>query len=162
MKIRPAIAKDAPQITEIYNRYVLNTTSTFETQAVSVADMQQRIQEKIVKYDWLVGEFEQEIIGYAYYGSFRARAAYDRTVESTIYLTPNRTGQGFGRPLYRRLIESARWRGFRELIGIIALPNPGSIALHQKLGFVEVGVLKQVGYKFEQYLDVGIWQLSVA
>jgi phosphinothricin acetyltransferase len=161
MHIRPVTAHDAEQIAEIYNWYVLNTIISFETEAVSPADMRARIAEKRLKYDWLVAEENQAIIGYAYYGPFRPRAAYYHTVESTIYLKQNSMGRGLGRALYGRLIESAKDHGFRSLIGVISLPNPQSLALHQKLGFVEVGVLKQVGYKFGDYIDVALWQLSV-
>ncbi len=161
MNIRQATEEDAGVIAEIYNWYILNTIITFETDPVSPEEMKKRIQEKIIKHDWLVGELNQEIIGYAYYGSFRARAAYNHTVESTIYLSQKSIGKGFGKVLYSNLIKSAKGRGFRELIGIIALPNPESIALHKKIGFEEVGVLRNVGYKFERYIDVGIWQMSV-
>lgn len=161
MKIRPVKDKDIAQITDIYNGYILNTTVTFELAAISALEMQQRVRAKTEKYDWLVGEVNQTIIGYAYYGAFHARAAYSHTVETTIYLAQAYRRKGHGESLYRELMRSARERGFRELIGVIALPNPGSIALHQKLGFEEVGILKKVGYKFEQYLDVTIWQKSL-
>jgi phosphinothricin acetyltransferase len=82
-------------------------------------------------------------------------------VESRIYLPLKNIGHGFGKVLYSNLIDSAKKHGFLEMIGYIALPNPGSIALHQKMGFHEVGVLKNVGYKFEKFLNVGIWQLSL-
>ncbi|TVQ17490.1 MAG: N-acetyltransferase family protein [Leptolyngbya sp. DLM2.Bin15] len=161
MTIRPITDDDSVAITDIYNWYILNTTITFELETISSLAMQQRIQEKLVHHDWLVGEVNHEIIGYAYYGAFRARPAYSHTVESTIYLAHDRLGQGLGTLLYRELIHSAAVRGFREMIGIIALPNQGSIKLHQKLGFEETGVLKQVGYKFDRYIDVGIWQKSL-
>ncbi|MGE0682538.1 MAG: N-acetyltransferase family protein [Candidatus Binatia bacterium] len=162
MRIRRAMAEDAERLAEIYNWYILNTIITFETDVVSPQEMEKRLQEKITTHDWLVGEVNQELIGYAYYGSFRTRAAYNHTVESTIYLSQESLGKGFGRILYANLIESVKGCGFREVIGVIALPNPQSIALHQAMGFAEVGVLKGVGYKFERYIDVGIWQLSVA
>ena len=161
MQIRPVIEQDAEQIAAIYNWYILNTIISFETEAVSPADMRARIQEKQQKYDWLVAEENDELLGYAYYGAFRARAAYHHTVEATIYLAKQGMGRGLGRQLYSRLIESASDHGFRSLIGVISLPNPASLALHQKLGFVEVGVLKQVGYKFGDYIDVALWQLSI-
>jgi L-amino acid N-acyltransferase YncA len=161
MNIRRATANDAEKIVEIYNWYVLNTIITFETEVVSPLDMETRIGEKLEKYSWLVGELEQTIVGYAYYGSFRSRAAYNHTVESSIYLAPDSFGKGFGTALYRELIESAERQGFREIIGVIALPNVPSVALHQKLGFEDIGVLKNVGYKFDQYIDVGVWQLSI-
>jgi L-amino acid N-acyltransferase YncA len=162
MYLRQATARDAERIAEIYNWYVLNTIITFETDVVSPQEMTKRVQEKIIEHDWLVGEANQEVIGYAYYGPFRPRAAYHDTVESTIYLSQESVGKGFGRALYAKLIESIRGRGFREVIGVVALPNPQSIALHKAMGFAEVGVLKRVGYKFERYIDVGLWQLSIA
>jgi L-amino acid N-acyltransferase YncA len=162
MHIRRATAGDAERIAEIYNWYILNAINTFETEVVSPQEMTKRIQEKLLKHDWLVGEVNQEVIGYAYYGPFRPRAAYHHTVESTIYLAQNSTGLGFGRTLYVQLLESLRSRGFREVVGVIALPNPRSIALHKAIGFTQVGMLKRVGYKFERYIDVGFWQLSVA
>ncbi len=161
MLIRPATIADASTITAIYNWYVLNTIISFEVSAVSIDEMKVRIQEKLDHYDWLVGEIDQEIIGYAYYGAFRPRQAYHHTVESTIYVAQKWTGQGYGKALYQRLIESASEHGFREMVGIIALPNPSSIALHEKLEFKEVGVNKGIGYKFERFIDVGMWQLSL-
>jgi len=162
MQIRRATTEDAARIAEIYNWYILNTTITFETEVVSPQEMTKRIQEKLTHHDWLVGEVNQEVIGYAYYGPFRTRAAYSHTVESTIYLSQESMGKGFGRILYAKLLESIKRHGFREVIGVIALPNPQSLALHRALGFTEVGVLKGVGYKFERYIDVGVWQLSEA
>lgn len=152
---------DAERIAEIYNWYVLHTVVTFETTAVTPTEMQQRIREKLADYDWIVGEREEQIIGYAYYGAFRARAAYRQTVESTVYLSPEAIGKGFGKSLYAALLESATRRDVREVIGVIALPNPASIALHRTLGFDEVGVLRGVGCKFGQYIDVGLWQRSL-
>lgn len=161
MNIRQVKDDDIARITEIYNWYILNTTITFETEAISLLEMKRRVQDKIANYDWLVGEFNQEIIGYAYYGSFRSRPAYNHTVELTVYLAQESVGKGFGKSLYSELIQSAEEHGFRELIGVIALPNPKSTMLHQKLGFEEIGVLKKVGYKFDEYIDVGIWQKSI-
>jgi L-amino acid N-acyltransferase YncA len=162
MYMRRVTTEDAERIAEIYNWYILNTIITFETDVVSPQEMKKRIQEKIIQHDWLVGEANQEVIGYAYYGPFRPRSAYHDTVESTIYVSPASVGKGFGRALYVQLLESVRSRGFREVGGVIALPNLQSIALHKAIEFAEVGVLKKVGYKFERYIDVGLWQLSVA
>jgi len=162
MNIRPATITDASAITEIYNWYVSNTIISFELEPVSIEEMAARIQDKLEHYEWLVGEINNKIIGYAYYGAFRPREAYHHTVESTIYIAQKWAGQGYGKTLYKRLIKSAKNQGFREMIGIIALPNPDSITLHEKLGFKRVGVNKDVGRKFGRYIDVGIWQLSLA
>ena len=161
MRIRRATADDAARIAEIYNWYIRHTIITFETEAVSSQDMMYRMQEKLRTHDWLVGEVNQTICGYAYYGPFRTRAAYQHTIESTIYLSQESIGHGFGKVLYTHLLESARNRGFREVVGVIALPNPQSLALHRNVGFCEVGVLKNVGCKFGRYIDVALWQMSV-
>lgn len=161
MNIRQVVDADAPSMVAIYNWYVEHTIITFETQAVSVEEMQARIADKLVKHDWIVGELDGELVGYAYYGTFRPRHAYAHTVESTVYLAQQHVGKGYGRKLYTELIASAQARGYRELIGIIALPNPASILLHRRVGFEEVGILKQAGYKLGRYIDVAIWQKSV-
>jgi L-amino acid N-acyltransferase YncA len=159
--IRQATEKDAPRIAEIYNHYVLNTTVTFEVAAIGLGEMEGRIREKLVKYNWLVGVEEGRIIGYSHYGSFRPRAAYNHTVESTIILDKDEKGRGYGSALYRELIESAAGRGFKEMIAVIALPNEESLKVHRKMGFKESGVLHNVGYKHDRYLDIGIWQKSL-
>jgi phosphinothricin acetyltransferase len=156
--IRRADACDAQSISEIYNRYILNTTATFETEAIDQLEMRRRILEKVTEYDWLVAEDDRGIVGYAYYGVFRPRPAYAHTVESTIYLAEGSVGKGLGTLLYSNLIDSANEKGFRELIGVIALPNEASVRLHAKLGFREVGRLEGVGRKFERYIDVALWQ----
>jgi L-amino acid N-acyltransferase YncA len=161
MNVRQATEADAAIIAEMYNWYILNTIITFETDAVSPDEMKERIYDKLTRYDWIVGELHHEIIGYAYYGPFRPRAAYHHTVESTIYLSQTSISKGFGKVLYANLVESAKSRGFREVIGVIALPNPPSITLHREIGFKEVGVLRSVGYKFGRYIDVGLWQRSL-
>jgi len=161
LNIRQATERDAESVVDLYNWYLVNTVVTFETVAVSADQMRQRIQENLERYDWLVGEHDGRVVGYAYYGSFRTRAAYDHTVETTIYLAPDAAGKGFGRKLYTALLESAVRKGFREAIGVIALPNPASLALHALLGFHEVGVMPGVGYKFGEYVDVGFWQRSL-
>jgi len=158
MNIRRATIDDALAIVEIYNWYILKTTITFETDVVTDEIMRNRISEKLMTYDWLIGEVDKKIIGYAYYGSFRPRTAYKHTVESTIYLSQDAQGKGFGKLLYTRLIESIQEHGFREIIGVISLPNPESIRLHEKMGFAKIGILKNIGYKFDNYIDVVIWQ----
>ena len=87
-----------------------------------------------------------------------ARAAYRHTVESSVCLSPDAIGKGLGKLLYSAAIASATEKGFCEMIGVIALPNAASVALHRTLGFQEVGVLRSVGHKFDRYIDTGIWQ----
>jgi phosphinothricin acetyltransferase len=160
--IRQAVESDANEIVRIYNWYIRNTTVSFEHEPVEQHEMQQRILDKLTNYDWLIAESDGEIVGYAYYGNFRPRLAYSHTVESTIYLTQSCIGRGWGTQLYSRLIQSASKKGFREMLGVIALPNDASVRLHLKLGFHDAGKLERVGYKFGKYIDVGIWQLPIA
>lgn len=159
--IRRATPEDAAGIAAIYNGYVETTIISFETAPVSVEEMGRRIQDRLASYDWLVAERQGQLIGYAYYGQFRARAAYDHVVESTVYIAKDAVGQGVGRRLYADIIESAQAKGFREILGVIALPNDASEQLHARMGFVLVGRLPRVGYKFGRYIDVSFWQWSL-
>ena len=159
--IRQAEERDAGQIADIYNHYITNTTITFETESVSIDDMRARIRGKIEKYDWLVAEDGGAIVGYAYYGEFRARAAYHHTVESTVYVAESMMRRGIGAALYDRLLASAGNKGFREMIAVIALPNEGSVTLHDKKGFEKVGVFSGIGRKFGNFIDVIFMQKSL-
>jgi L-amino acid N-acyltransferase YncA len=159
ISIRNVAAQDAAQICDIYNHYVRNTVITFEQQPVSVPEMQERIASYASAYAWLVAERDGQVLGYAYATRWRARAAYDHTVESTIYVADAARGSGVGRPLYMALLDALRQRSIHAVVGCIALPNPGSIALHEKCGFEKVAHFPQVGRKFDQWIDVGFWQV---
>jgi L-amino acid N-acyltransferase YncA len=156
--IRAVETTDARRIAEIYNRYVVNSTVTFETEPVSEAEMEGRIGRIRKDHDWLVCEEAGRVAGYAYCGPFRERAAYRTTVESTVYVTQESQGRGIGTQLYVELIDRAAARGFREMLGVIALPNEPSVWLHERLGFRRMGHLERVGNKFGQWIDIGIWQ----
>lgn len=157
--IRLATTQDAAAICQIYNPYILNTVISFETEAVSVEEMVQRIEDVLAEFPWLVYEEQGRILGYAYAGKWRARKAYQHSVESSVYIAQDSGGKGIGTLLYQRLIDELSKQSVHAVFGGIALPNPGSVALHEKLGFVKVGHLPQVGRKFDQWLDVGYWQL---
>lgn len=162
MQIRPAILADAQAIADIYNPYIRDTVITFEYDEVTAADMAARIEKVQKNFDWLVLEDAAgKLLGYAYYGKFRERKAYDGTVETSIYFAAEATGRGLGRQLYQALIEAIRVRGFREVIGCLALPNEASVALHDRLDFKKVGHLPGAGFKFGRYVDIGFWQLSL-
>ncbi|MDB5797388.1 MAG: phosphinothricin acetyltransferase [Paucimonas sp.] len=158
VSIRPVVQADAQAICDIYNHYILHTAITFEQQALGPEAMAQRIADTTRDYPWLVAEREGRLAGYAYATRWRTRAAYDQTVESTIYLAPGASGQGLGRTLYQALLDALRQAGMHAVVGCIALPNPGSIALHEKCGFTHAGHFPQVGRKFDQWVDVGFWQ----
>ena len=158
--IRPATLDDAPAIARIYNHYVLNTTVTFEEVSVSDADMAGRVDSvQSANLPWLVIEEAGEVLGCAYAGKWNARSAYKRTVESTIYLANAATGRGLGSRLYTALFDVLRAQGMHVVLGVIALPNDASIALHERFGFKMVGRFSEVGFKFDRWVDVGYWQL---
>jgi len=158
--IRPATATDAAAIAEIYNHYVLHTVVTFEEETVSTEEMRTRIVEtQEASYPWLVYEKDGQVEGYAYASKWRARRSYRYCVETTVYLDQKRLGGGRGSQLYGRMLPMLKSAGFHVAVGVIALPNQGSVALHEKFGFTQAAHYQQVGWKFEQWIDVGSWQL---
>ena len=159
-RIRSAEARDAAAIAAIYNHYVLNTTVSFETEAVSEDVMAGRIAEVLgIPLPWLVLERDNTLLGYAYATRWKPRQAYRFSVESSVYLRPDAIGQGSGGRLYSALIEALKPLGLHSSLGGIALPNEASIALHEKLGFRKVGQLHEIGFKQDRWIDVGYWQL---
>jgi len=162
IEIRPATSADAARIVAIYNRYIIDTTISFEEQPVQEAEMAGRIRDVVdAGLPWLVALHEGELVGYAYATTWRARPAYRFSVESTVYLADGASGRGWGALLYGRLIDRLRAAGVRTVIAGIAQPNARSVALHERLGFRKVAHFADVGYKFERWVDVGYWQLSL-
>lgn len=157
--IREARREDAAAIVEIYNHFILHTVVTFEEEAITAEEMAGRMAEVRAKFPWLVVEVDGRVLGYAYASAWKSRCAYRHSVESTIYLHPEATGQGHGFPLYSELLDRLRELGLHAVIGGIALPNPGSVALHEKCGFRKVGEFVEVGYKFGGWINVGYWEL---
>ncbi len=157
--IRSATAADAAAITAIYNHYILHTPVTFEEEAITAEEMAGRMAEVQQAYNWFVAEQDGKVLGYAYAGKWKSRCAYRYTVESTVYLDKDAVGRGLGTQLYRVLLADLRQRRIHNVIGGIALPNAGSVALHEKLGFQKIGQFKEVGWKFDQWIDVGYWEL---
>jgi L-amino acid N-acyltransferase YncA len=156
--LRPVHLSDAPAIARLYQHYVTTTTISFETEPPSESEIAARIQKITARHSWLVYESNDTLLGYAYTSTFRERRAYQATVESTIYLDQAAIGQGIGRALYQALLNDAAAKQYREVLGVIALPNELSVKLHEKLGFVKVAHLEKIGYKFDRWIDVGIWQ----
>jgi L-amino acid N-acyltransferase YncA len=156
--IRPVQGSDAAAVARIYQYYVTQTTISFETEPPSADEIAARIRKVIAKHSWLVYESEDTLLGYAYTSTFRERRAYQSTVESTIYLDRAAIGRGIGRVLYQALLDDAATKGYREALGVIALPNDLSVRLHEKLGFVKVAQLEKIGNKFDRWIDVGVWQ----
>ncbi|TFW16057.1 N-acetyltransferase family protein [Massilia arenosa] len=158
--IRTATVADAPALAAIYNHYIRETTITFEEEPLMPDEMARRIESvQASGLSWLVSEVDGAIAGYAYATKWRERSAYRFSVESTVYVAPERQGQGLGRALYDQLLAALKDRGVHTVIGGIAQPNEGSVALHEKMGFRKVAMFEQVGQKFGRWIDVGYWQL---
>ena len=157
--LRSCTVDDAVRICDIYNHYVLETVITFEESVVSPTEMAQRILDVTSRLPWLVWERDSEILGYAYASPWKVRSAYKNSVESTVYLAPTATGQGIGTKLYAALIADLRRRGLHCVVGGAALPNPASIALHEKMGFVKVAQFQEIGFKHGRWVDVAYWEL---
>jgi L-amino acid N-acyltransferase YncA len=157
--IRDCLPSDASQVCQIYNHYVRETVITFEDVPVVESDMAQRISEVTERLPWLVWEQSGSIVGYAYATPWKARSGYRFSVESTVYLAQAFAGRGIGTQLYQALIDDLRSREVHCAVGGIALPNPASIALHEKLGFSKIGEFKEIGWKFGKWVDVGYWEL---
>ena len=152
--IRNVNATDTQAIAHIYNHYVLNTNISFETQAVTTADMLHRITSISAQYPYLVYEHEGHVVGYCYAHQWKERAAYSKTLETTIYIDKDVRHQGLGRIMVKLLIDLCRNEGYRALIACITQGNEASIKMHESLGFKQVSEFKEVGFKFDTWLDV--------
>jgi L-amino acid N-acyltransferase YncA len=157
-KIRPVNSEDAEAICAIYNHYVRNTTISFEEEDVAPSEMSRRIVDVTEILPWLVIENEGVVDGYAYATKWRARSAYRFSVEISVYLSPDAIGKGYGVSLYTNLMEQLATLGVHAVIAGIALPNEKSIKLHEKMGLKKVAHFEQVGFKNQQWVDVGYWQ----
>jgi len=160
-QIRVARESDAGAIQGIYAPIVTDTPISFETEVPTVSEISDRVKKTLVQYPWLVYEREGRVIGYAYAGTHRTRAAYQWTAEVTVYVDGEFRGNGIGRSLYGILFESLKKQGYRTAVGGITLPNPGSVAIHESFGFTRVAVFKSLGFKMGTWHDVGFWQLQL-
>ncbi len=160
--IRSATESDAQAITDIYNFYIKNTVVTFEELPVRQNEIIERIG-KITgsNLPWLVAEDAGMVIGYAYAGKWNVRSAYRHTVESTVYVSNSAVAKGWGTRLYTALLDLLRQKSIHVVIGGITLPNPASVALHEKFGMKKVAHFSEVGFKFGKWLDVGYWQMEL-
>lgn len=156
MIIRSAQLADAKAIQAIYQPYVTETAITFEVDVPTVLEFERRITKTLARYPYLVAEVDGKVLGYAYASTYYARAAYDWTVELSIYISKEARGQGIGSALYDALEEELKARGYLRFLACIALPNVASIAMHEKRGYVQVAHFPKVGYKFDRWHDI-VW-----
>ena len=160
--IRDATAQDAPALCAVYNHYILNTVITFEELPLTAAEFATRI-EKVQQagLPYLVAEENGAVFGFAYASRWKERSAYRFCAEASVYLAHTHTGRGWGTRLYEALFAELRKTPIRVVIGGIALPNPASVALHEKCGMKQVAHYSGVGYKFGQWIDVGSWEIEL-
>jgi len=163
MTIERASAQDAKEILKIYAPYVKNTAITFEYEVPSTCEFEARIESIQDKYPYLKAVEDGEIVGYAYATSFKGRKAYDWSVETTVYVKSDRKRSGIGMALYTELEKQLKAMGILNMNACIALPKEedehltmDSVHFHRKLGFKEVGVFHDSGYKFDTWIDM-IW-----
>lgn len=156
VRIRSAVWSDLPRLTEIYNHYIVNTAITFDIEPFTVAHRAKWFEQHADtgRHRLLVAEDGGHVVGYAGTGPFRPKKAYETTVETTIYCAPDVTGRGLGTRLYAALFDALRGEDVHRALAGITLPNPASIALHQRFGFVEVARFNENGRKLGRYWDV--------
>ena len=160
-QIRLARESDARSLLDIYDPIVRYTAISFEREVPSERQMTERIVTNLERFPWLVLEREGWLWGYAYASSFRPREAYQWITEVTVYVHPQVHRRRVGESLYTSLLACLRLQGYVTALAVIALPNPASVGLHEKLGFRSVGVLKAAGFKHGRWHDVGWWQRAL-
>ncbi|MFD1162452.1 MULTISPECIES: GNAT family N-acetyltransferase [Hwangdonia] len=158
--IRPFHIKDTQTLLDIYNYYVLNSIVTFDIEPLSIEAFTEKTNAINQTYPFLVFEENNVILGYAYGSKWRPKPAYNHTVESTVYVKHGAHGKKIGTKLYTELLRLLKQENYHVVLGGLTLPNEASVQLHEKFGFKQVAHFKEVGLKFNQWLDVGFWQLN--
>ncbi|WP_254546396.1 arsinothricin resistance N-acetyltransferase ArsN1 family B [Halomarina pelagica] len=153
--LRLATDDDAPAVRAIYAPYVEETSVTFERTPPSAEEVAERIEGKLERYPWLVCERDDEVVGYAYAGPVRSRAAYRWSTESTVYVREDAKREGVARALYAALFDLLAGQGYWSVYAAVTLPNPASVAFHGATGFERIGVWEAVGFKHGAWHDVG-------
>ena len=162
--IRAAIPADLPNIREIYNHYVRNSTVTFDEKAMTLAELRRKFEKATkLKMPFIVAESPSgQILGYAYVYPWKEKAAYRFTVENSIYLGPASTGKGLGKVLMQELLDRSKAAGIKEVIAVIADKGAeASIQMHRNFGFKQIGHMGKVGFKFGRWLGTVLMQKSL-
>jgi len=161
MNIRLAAQGDAAAIAEIYRPIVASTPISFETESPDEREIGRRIERTLPAFPWLVCEAQDRVVGYAYSGDHRARGAYQWSVDTSVYVHSGFQRRGIGKGLYVSLFGILAAQGYFNAFAGITLPNPGSVRLHESVGFGQIGLYRSVGYKLGRWHDVGWWQLAL-
>lgn len=155
-------ARDAAACAAIYAPHIEGSAVSFEESAPNADEMAARIERSRAGHAWLVAERDGEVVGYAYATAFNERPAYRWSAGVSVYIAADARGQGVGRALYEALFERLRERGFRMACAGVTLPNEASVGLHEHLGFEQVGVNREIGWKNGSWHDVGWFQLELS
>lgn len=155
--LRLAAPDDAAGIAAIYAPVIRDSAISFETTEVSADEMRRRVETTLTRHPWVVAD-DGAVLGYAYATQHRGRAAYDWSVDVSVYLAARARRRGLGRALYTALLDLLAAQGYVNAFAGIALPNAASVGLHETLGFTPVGVYRSVGWKLGAWHDVGWWQ----
>src|SRR2546425_8460210 len=159
--LRLANRDDAAGIAEIYRPIVLSTPISFEIEPPDEQEVAQRIEKTLAAHPWLVCKYQDRVVGYAYASSHRERAAYQWSVDVSVYVHPDFRRRGVGQALYNSLIQIVTAQGYYNAYAGITLPNAGSVGLHESVGFQPLCVYQNVGYKQGAWHDVGWWELAL-
>ena len=159
--IRLATERDAEQVAAIYAPNVTDSIISFELEPPTAHQMRRRIQDTLQRYPWLVCERQGRVLGYAYAGAHGSRAAYQWSVDVSVYVHQQAHRRGVGRGLYTSLLAALKLQGFYNAYAGATLPNPASVGLHESVGFRAVGVYRGVGYKLGGWHDVVWWHVQL-
>lgn len=159
--IREATESDAQRIAEIYNPYVLTTTATFDTEPKTVEDRAEWLRARSSRHPVFVAEADDDIVAWASLSPYRERPAYANTVEAGVYVDEGHRGRGIGGLMTSKLLEAARALGHHVVIAQIVADNEASLRMVERLGFRRVGMLPEVGRKFDRWLDVAVMQYTI-
>jgi L-amino acid N-acyltransferase YncA len=157
-RIRPATADDVPGIAAIYDEQVRTAISTFDLEPPRTSYWSHLLASEEPGDHFLVADDDDSVAGFAYAGSYRPRPGYRLTRETSVYLDPAFRGRGLGRRLYGDLLPRLTADGMHVALALIALPNPASVALHEACGFAHLGTMRQVGHKFDRWIDTAWYQ----
>ena len=160
LRIRPVSLEDAAAITAIYGFSVLHETASWEYEPPGLDEMRRRIQALLdANFPYFVAELDGTVLGYTYASSYRPRIGYRYVVEDSVYVDRALQGRGVGKQLMTTLIAVCEQRGFQQMVAVIGdSENAASIRLHQAMGFVQVGLLPKIGFKFDRWLDSVLMQ----
>ncbi|WP_372776726.1 N-acetyltransferase family protein [Mangrovibacterium sp.] len=161
VEIRMATPEDAKSLLAIYEPFITNTVVTFEEIVPSVSEFGDRISTILKESPFLLCQIDDEIAGYAYASQYRSRESYRWNREVTVYIKESFQSRNIGTALYTALINIVKHQNYTNLLAIVTLPNDGSVRLHERMGFKACAVFNQVGFKMNQWHQVGWWELPL-